>query len=90
FHILNGIKYLFEDKERLIDSEDITKDEKKQRKQVLYESKGPEFTERSINFVFEVVEQEMAMRGEVYTHDKFFKEMATDNIIRTHILKNIS
>ncbi|MBN2589478.1 MAG: AIPR family protein [Sedimentisphaerales bacterium] len=89
FHILNGIKYLFEMEERNIDLEDIPVNEKQKRKQKLYDTKGPEFTKRSINMIFEVVEIEMKTRGEVYTHDKFFKEIPTNNIIRIHILEMI-
>ena len=89
FHILYGTKLLFEKEERRIDAEDSSSKEKQMRKQELYEKKGPEFTTYSINLIFEVVEKEMETRGELYTHDKFFKEIPTNNIVRTHILEKI-
>jgi hypothetical protein len=43
--------------------------------------------EKAIGYVGEVVRREAEKRGELYTHDKFFKEVATDRIIREHVLK---
>lgn len=90
FHILNGIKFLFEFDEKQIDAEDIPSKEKQRRKQELFDSKSDEYTERTMNLIFEVVEMEMRVRGDVYTHDKFFKEITTNNKIRAHILEKIS
>jgi hypothetical protein len=90
FHILSGTKYFFEKEERRIDLELIPASEKQKRKQNLYDTRGTEFIGRSINMIFEVVEKEMDARREVYTHDKFFKEIPTNNIIKTHILEQLS
>lgn len=90
FHILNGTKYLFEKEENYIEaSKRLTKPEKKLLKQNLHDSMGDRFTKKAIKMVFEVVKKEMKIRGKNYTHDKFFKEIPTNNIIRTHILKKI-
>ncbi|MHC1782283.1 MAG: AIPR family protein [Anaerolineaceae bacterium] len=89
FHILNGVKLLFEREERIIDGEVIPEKERKNKKQMLYEIKSEGFTDMSINLIFEVVEEQMRIRGEVYTHDKFFKEIPTNNLIKSHILDQI-
>ena len=70
FHIINGMKLIME-KEHL-DVED---------------SEAHQYTrQKSIDFIFEVVEAEMEKRGEMYTHDKFFKEVPTNRIIKEYIL----
>ncbi len=42
---------------------------------------------KAINLVWEVVAGEMPKRGELYTHDRFFKEKSTNTLIHDHILK---
>lgn len=89
FHIMNSIKLQFEREERLIDTERISEKDKEIKKRNLFDDKKDEFTERAINLIFQVVEQEIKVRGDSYSHDKFFKEISTNSIIRSHILENI-
>jgi len=89
FHILNGIKYQFLKEENLINQEEISDKERNRKKQELFETKATEFTEVSINLIYEVVIKEMSERGDLYTHDKFFKEIQTNEIIRNHIKRTI-
>ncbi len=89
FHIVSGTKFLFEKEENLINSEDITTREKESRVNNLYHTKGSDFTSQVINLIYSVVIREMSQRGDVYTHDKFFKEIQTNNMIKTYILENI-
>lgn len=89
FHILNGIKFLFEKEERQIEAANTSDKAKLVKKQHCHEIKGKEFTEKSINLIFTVVKEQMKIRGALYTHDKFFKEIPTNNIIKTYILQKI-
>jgi hypothetical protein len=90
FHILNGVKYLFEQSINQIESENVSSKEKQRLKQELYDTKDREFIKKSTSMIYEVVKKEMRLRGKDYTHDKFFKEIPTNNTIKTHILKKIS
>ncbi len=89
FHILNGVKFLFENAEAKIDSEDITPNIRKGKKETLYQTKGDDFTKKAIDLIYEVVEKQMKVRGDLYTHDKFFKEIPTNNILKMHILEKL-
>lgn len=42
---------------------------------------------KAISYVSEVVETESQKRGQVYTHDKFFKEIPTNRLIREYVLR---
>ncbi len=90
FHVINAVKYLFKHAESVIDSEDITPKLKKERKETLYETKGDDFIKEAIEMIYEVVKNEMEVRGDLYTHDKFFKEIPTNHILKTHILNEIN
>jgi hypothetical protein len=39
----------------------------------------------AISFIQEIVEIEVQKRGELYTHDKFFKEKPTSKLVITHV-----
>jgi hypothetical protein len=88
FHILTAIKYLFQQEISDIQSEKISASEKNNKIENLYKAKSAKYTERAINLIFEVVEKEMDMRGEIYTHDKFFKEIPTNNTIKQKVLSS--
>jgi len=68
FHILNAMKFVSEH-ERL-DLND--------------ESDSERARERAIELVWEVVQSVMSARGELYTHDRFFKEKATGTLTQNH------
>jgi len=57
---------------------------------IIYENKGVDFIDLSINLLFQIVELEMNNLGEQYTHDKFFKEIPTNHIIRNYFLSVIN
>lgn len=69
FHILFGMKCILNK-----ENKDISNEE-----DLLYAR------EKSISYISEIVEHEMAKRGDLYTHDKFFKEIPTNEIIKKHI-----
>jgi hypothetical protein len=71
FHILNGVKIICEH-----ESLDLNDDS------VIASS-----IEKAISLIDEVVQKEAQARGSVYTHDKFFKEIQTNKLIRQHIEK---
>lgn len=89
FHILNGVKHIAESKEREIQDSDMTKDQKKIAIEKIYTTEISAITDKAINLIQDVVKVEMNTRQSLYTHDKFFKEIPTNNIIKTHILKNL-
>lgn len=74
FHLLNVVK-IIEEKEKL----DLFNEEN-----IKYA------IDKAITYVYEVVEEEMDKRGDLYTHDKFFKEIPTNKIIQDHILNKYS
>lgn len=89
FHILNGIKFIAEKRERNIQDSFLSSDQKKAKIEEIYINEIPEITDKAINLIQEVVIEQMTARSSLYTHDKFFKEIPTNNIIKTHILKKI-
>lgn len=72
FHILNGMKLIAERED--LDLED--------------ETQATLAREKSITYIGKVVVQKMKELGDLYTHDRFFKERGTNEIIRDHILKH--
>lgn len=42
---------------------------------------------KAVELVLEVVQHEMPRRGELYTHDRFFKQKQTNSLIRDHVLQ---
>ncbi|MCX6901787.1 MAG: AIPR family protein [Verrucomicrobia bacterium] len=69
FHILNVVRHVSEKENLPLDVE--------QYRQVLIE--------KAVQHIGTVVQKEQAKRGELYTHDKFFKETQTNLIIHEHI-----
>ncbi len=55
----------------------------------LYQTKKDEFTNKSIKFIYEQVKNEKGSHGDAYSHDKFFKESATNDTLKNHILEKI-
>ena len=89
FHIVSGTKHLFERAFIEIDQQDISQSQKIKEKDRIYNKKGTEFTNEVIDIIFEVVTEEMKLRPDLYTHDKFFKGIPTNSIIRNKILEKI-
>jgi len=53
----------------------------------LLDGSNVEYTRnKAIQLVWEVVSKEIPKRGELYTHDRFFKEQHTNKLIHDHIL----
>lgn len=71
FHILNAVKLIGE-KEQL----DLTID-----------SNIKLAIEKAIALISEITKNEQSHRGQLYTHDKFFKEVRTNGIVQSHIVK---
>ena len=71
YHLLNVIE-IIEEKEQL---------DFGQTKDITYAIK------KSIQFVSRVVKSEIKERGELYTHDKFFKEINTNKVINKYVLE---
>lgn len=71
FHLLNAIK-IIEEKENID----------------LNEGENIDYAiQNAISFISEIVKIESKKRGELYTHDKFFKEVPTNKIIRDFVLQ---
>lgn len=90
FHIVCGTRYFFEQAISEINQKDITEKEKKSEISKIYTNLGEKYTNEVIEIIYQVVENEMELRGDLYTHDKFFKETPTNSIIKTNILKEIN
>ncbi len=68
FHILYGVKIILKNEEKDINNKNDT-----------------EYAiSKSIDYIREIVESEMDKRKELYTHDKLFKEIATNRIVAEH------
>lgn len=52
-----------------------------EKKDVFLETEYTFLKDKAIEFISQIVEKEMVKRGEVYTHDKFFKEIPTNKIL---------
>jgi len=70
FHLLNSVRIIAE-------KEQINLDEKNDINKAI---------DIAVKYVNEVVEIQSRKRGDLYTHDKFFKEIQTNKIIRDYIL----
>lgn len=70
FHILNAVRYISE-------KENLNLEKPKNIEQAINKARS---------YIAEVVKSEMKKRGELYTHNKFFKEIPTNTIIREYIL----
>jgi hypothetical protein len=90
FHILNGAKLFFEKEINIIESKDTSSVEKKKEVEILYKTKGNDFISQSTSLIYEVVQEQMGLRGDLYTHDKFFKEIPTNSLVKNHILKSLN
>lgn len=70
FHLLNTVKLISEKEKLNLDRE---------------EDIGIAI-EKAIFYISEIVDKHSRERGELYTHDKFFKEIPTNKIIQDHVL----
>jgi hypothetical protein len=91
FHILNAIKLILEDRISTIKKKCTNQDEREATLKKLFEREiiDPIISE-AISDVGEVVDREMKKRGDTYTHDKFFKEVPTNKLIRDHVLSKLT
>ena len=90
FHALNVIKHIVQYELDKIERTYTEKSEKTTAIAALYGDRGEEITNRAISCVGEVVRKAQADRGDLYTHDKFFKEIATNKLIRDHVIEKLS
>lgn len=74
FHLVNSVKYVAENEELSLGDPDELR----------------AAVDKAIKYTEEVIKKESKGRGELYTHDKFFKEIPTNKIIREHILSKYS
>ena len=89
FHIVSGTKHLFEKAIFNIDQKDISVNQKNIEKKDILLTKGAEYTNKVIEIIFKIVNEQINLRPDLYTHDKFFKELPTNSIIKTRILEEI-
>jgi len=89
FHILNGTKYFFKHAVDVIEKQDIPEKEKERKKVELYSEKGEEFRAGVINIIYDVVLEQMKLRGDLYSHDKFFKESNTNHILKDRLMEKV-
>jgi len=89
FHALNVIKYIVQYELDKIEKTYTDKTEKTKALEAVYRDRAEEITNRAISYVGEVVRKAQIERGDLYTHDKFFKEIATNKLIRDHVLEKL-
>lgn len=89
FHILNVIKFIIEDRVQRIENRYNIEIERDKAIDKLFENDIESITEKAIEYINEVVVDEMKLRGDLYTHDNFFKELGTSTKIRTYVLNKL-
>lgn len=89
FHIINGVKLLIDNEIIKINNSDLVQKEKNDKIESIYKKDISGIIENASSLIYEVVTEQMKIRGDQYTHDKFFKEIPTNNIIISHILKSL-
>jgi hypothetical protein len=87
-HILNVIKIIIEREIELIKKK-YEDDEIDQKINDVYTKRANVITTKAIRIVGELVKKERGIRGDLYTHDKFFKEVETNKKLRTYTLKSL-
>jgi hypothetical protein len=90
FHILNAIKFIITNKINDITRKSEDKKERSDKIEALYTDEITAISSEAISYVGDVVKQTQAARGDLYTHDKFFKEIGTNKIIREYVSKRIA
>jgi hypothetical protein len=90
FHILNVIKYIVQDESNKIEQTYPGKIERATVIEDLYKNRVEDIIKKAISYVSEVVRKIQADRGDLYTHDKFFKEIATNKLIRDHVTEQLN
>lgn len=90
FHLLNVIKLLISHDETQIRENFDKKEEIDLYLDGLYtQEKIDEYIETAISLVYEVILKEIKNRGDFYTHDKFFKEIQTNTIIKNYVIEEL-
>jgi hypothetical protein len=89
FHILNAMKIIYEHEIKMIENTYTDQREIDAKINDLYSNEPTDIRDKAIKFIKDVVELEITKRGNLYTHDKFFKETPTNKIISTYILANL-
>jgi hypothetical protein len=90
FHILNAIKLILDNRISQINKNFPNQSEREAETRKLFERKMIDhIIAEAISNVGEVVNREIKKRGDTYTHDKFFKEIPTNKLIRDHALSKL-
>lgn len=91
FHIMTVCKYIIKHKIKEIESQ-FPNNSKKINAEIenIYSTQRDSIILEAISYVREVVEQTMSARKDLYTHDKFFKETPTSNIIVNYVLQKLN
>lgn len=89
FHVLNIMKYIIQYEQDQIERQFTDKAEKDSALQKLYGERAEEVMNKAISYVAEVVKKAQSDRGDLYTHDKFFKEIGTNKLIRDHVTEQL-
>jgi hypothetical protein len=90
FHILNAIKFIISDEEENIRQNYTDIKEIDVKIAELYTERIHDIMNKAIFYVGDVVKQAQKDRGDRYTHDKFFKEIGTNKMIRDYVLKKLA
>lgn len=90
FHALNIMKYIVQYEQDRIEKTFTDKEEKTCALQKLYGDQAEEIVNKAISYLAEVVKKAQKDRGDLYTHDKFFKEIGTNKLIRDHVIEKLS
>ncbi|MEO7213195.1 AIPR family protein [Mucilaginibacter sp.] len=85
FHILNGVKIIYESDFKTNYEALARPKEKEIIRIAVLNDNLTSYIEKSIKLIGEVVKDEKSKQGDSYNHDKFFKEISTNGIIRNYI-----
>ena len=90
FHALNVMKYIVQYEQDRIERTFTDKAQKTSALQELYGDRAEEIMNKAILYLAEVVNKAQDDRGGLYTHDKFFKEIGTNKLIRDYVAKKLA
>mgnify|MGYP000871464013 CR=1 FL=1 len=89
FHILFVMKLIIEYRQRIIEDNEVEKNQRELMLQKLYSDDIPLIRNEAIKYIGHIIKLQKIEKENLYTHDKFFKELATNQIIKTFVTNDL-
>lgn len=87
FHIIFGVKLLYDKKIEKINSNTLKKPKEKEREiETLLKLDPKDYIENSIEEIHKIVIEQKTKQGINFSYDKFFKESSSNSIVKNHFM----